>query len=65
MVEHDNELGFKAKCELLNVARSSMYYKSKQPDASVDKIAKEILEIRNEFPYYGIDELPLSCAKKA
>lgn len=64
MVEHDNELGFKAKCELLNVARSSMYYKSKQPDASVDKIAKEILEIRNEFPYYGYRRITVELRKK-
>lgn len=64
MVEHDNELGFKIKCKLLNVARSSMYYKPKQSDTSVDKIAKEILAIRNEFPCYGYRRMTVELRKK-
>ncbi len=51
-------LSFKKKCELLNLQRSSAYYKlnnSKEKDKETEdlKIREEIEKIQLDFPYYG------------
>jgi putative transposase len=55
MIEHCNEaLDIKRKCELLEVARSSVYYKQKTSGINDDaEILNEIQDIHLEHPYFG------------
>jgi len=54
MVEHGSEaVDTKRKCELLNVVRSTMYYKPKERENNDVIIMNEIQDIHQEMPSYG------------
>ena len=55
MVERndDERLGFKRKCELLNVSRSSMYYVAKPAEHDDAGVLNAIRDIYTEMPVYG------------
>jgi len=65
MIEHGDELlNMKRKCELLNIARSTIYYQH-QPAINNDQtIVNEILEIYQETPYYGYRKITIGLRKR-
>ncbi len=60
MIEHGNKtVDVKRKCELLDIARSSLYYK-KKPIKNDDAIMSEILNIYEEVPVYGYRRITIA-----
>lgn len=54
MIEHGrNAVNMKRKCELLGVARSTMYYQSKSTENDDTVILNEIRDIYQEYSFYG------------
>lgn len=65
MVEHGPQaVDVKRKCELLNVARSTIYYKPKDIENDDVKIMNELREIYQEQPVYGYRKVTVELRKK-
>ena len=65
MIEHgSNKVNVKRKCELLGVARSSMYYQSKATENNDVAILNEIQDIYQECPFYGYRRIHIELRKK-
>lgn len=65
MVEHgDGIIDIKRKCELLNVARSSIYYKPKEIESDDVIIMNEIEEIYVKKPFYGYRRITVELRSK-
>lgn len=65
MVEHgDKVLSIKRKCTLLNVARSSMYYKPQISDNNDAEILNELRDIHLAHPYFGYRRVEVELRKK-
>jgi putative transposase len=63
MIEHNTSLNIKKKCELLNVARSTMYYCSKTPITSDFELINAIREIYKETSFYGYRRITVELRK--
>lgn len=64
MIEHGSKLlSVKKKCELLNVARSVMYYQQKPSTNDDPTIMNEIREIYQETPFYGYRRIAVGLRK--
>ena len=65
MVEHGNaSLGIKRKCELLNIVRSTMYYKPKSSVKDDVEIMNEIRDIYQETPFYGYRRITIGLRER-
>lgn len=65
MIEHgSNEVNRKRMCELLNVPRSSIYYKSKPIENNDAVILNEIRDIYQEYSFYGYRRMHIELRKK-
>lgn len=65
MVEHSGKsLDIKKKCELLNVARSTLYYQQKPVINNDQEIMNEIREIYQESPFYGYRRIAVGLRQK-
>lgn len=54
MIEHaHHDLGVRKKCQLLDVNRSRIYYKKKQPNEQDAKIMKTMRDLYLKHPFYG------------
>lgn len=54
MIEHNHKaVGVKRQCQLLNVARSTMYYKQESSESNDSQVLNEIYEIYQATPFYG------------
>jgi putative transposase len=60
----DKAVSFKRKCELVNVSRSAMYYKSKQPQKNNSIITKELHKLQLEIPSYGYRRMTIALREK-
>lgn len=65
VIEHGNEgLGKKRMCELLNVPRSSMYYKPKPSESNDLIILNEVMDIYTESPTYGYRKILVALRER-
>lgn len=65
MIEHgSNEVNKKRMCELLNVPRSSMYYKSKPIENNDAVILNEMRDIYQEYSFYGYRRMHIELRRK-
>lgn len=65
MIEHDGDaIDMKKKCELLGVARSTMYYQSKPTKNDVMVVLNEIRDIYQEKPFYGYRRITVELRKR-
>lgn len=65
MIEHvDKVIDIKRKCELLHVARSSIYYKKKEMESDDVIIMNEIEEIYLRKPFYGYRRITIELRSK-
>ena len=53
MVEPSREISIRRQCQLLEVSRSTLYYKAKEPSGETLELMVEIDKIHMEHPYYG------------
>ena len=64
MIEHSSKIvDIKRKCELLCVARSTMYYKPKSPQNNDIVILNEIRGIYQRYPFYGYRRILVELRK--
>jgi len=64
MIEHGGEsLNVKKRCELLNIARSTMYYQQRLSANNDSAIMNEIREIYQETPFYGYRRITVGLRK--
>lgn len=65
MVEHGSEaVDIKRKCELLNVTRSTIYYKPKNTEKNDVKIMNELRDIYLETAVYGYRKMTVALRKR-
>lgn len=65
MVEHGSEaVDIKRKCELLNVARSTIYYKPKDVEKDDVKIMNEMRDIYIQSSMYGYRKMTVALRKR-
>lgn len=65
MIEQSNNaVNLKRKCELLEVARSSMYYQAKPVENDDAIILNEIREIYQKWPFYGYRRITVELRKR-
>lgn len=65
MIEHgDEEVNIKRMCELLNVPRSSMYYKPRTLEKNDAVILNEVRDIYQETPFYGYRKILVSLRER-
>jgi putative transposase len=66
MIEHNKEVNIKRQCQLLSVARSSIYYDSKPSSTENDDVMllNEIRDIYQETPFYGYRRIEVELRKK-
>jgi putative transposase len=57
------DVDIKRKCELLNVARSSMYYEPKEDKSDDALIMNKIRNIYQETPFYGYRQITIALRK--
>lgn len=61
MVDRDHDLPVTTQCELLEVARSSVYYRPRPARGSDADLMRRIDEVHLQFPFLGsrriVDEL--------
>ena len=53
MVSRDEVLSLSAQCRLLNLSRSSLYYRPKRESAETLALMREIDELFLRYPFYG------------
>ncbi len=53
LIDHDIEIGLSRQCELLEISRSSLYYKPKPISEEQLKLLKLIDELYTQDPYFG------------
>lgn len=65
MIEHGtNAVDIKRKCELLGVARSTMYYQPKLVENDDIVLLNEIRDIYQELPFYGYRRIHVELRKR-
>lgn len=65
MIERvDKALNIKRKCELLNVTRSTVYYRKKAAVNKDQEIINEIREIYEESPFYGYRRITIGLRQR-
>lgn len=65
MIEHGtNAVDLKRKCELLGVARSTMYYQQKLTENDDATLLNEIRDIYQELPFYGYRRIHVELRKR-
>lgn len=64
MVECQDEVDFKRRCELLNVSRGSMYYKSKPQENNDAIVMNELREVYQEFSFYGYRRMTVALRER-
>ena len=53
LIDSNAELSLRRQCELLQVNRSTFYYKAAEIDADDIDLLNEIREIWERYPFYG------------
>lgn len=65
MIEHINDtLSVKRKCELLSIARSSIYYQTRSVVNDDTTILNEIRDIYQELPFYGYRRITIQLRQR-
>ena len=65
MIEcYSNVVDTKRKCELLDVVRSTIYYKSKPTQNNDVVVLNEIRDIYQEWPFYGYRRIHVELRKR-
>jgi putative transposase len=65
MIEHnETELSVSRQCELLGVARSSLYYRQKPVETNNAMILNEIREIYQKTPFYGYRRMNVELRRR-
>ena len=52
MVVSASKISVRKQCELLNIARSNLYYSKKSRPGEAE-VAQEVMEIYEKYPIYG------------
>ncbi|MFQ5640554.1 MAG: IS3 family transposase [bacterium] len=53
MIKKSAKLAIKSQCQLLNLSRSSVYYRNKEQPASELNLMRQLDEVHLKYPFYG------------